>query len=367
MNDADNDHAERAMKILILGGTRFIGKAAAERAAASGHEVVLFNRGKTRSDSPYQTITGDVDQLKEHASALRDLRPDVVIHAIAYTEAHARDVVDVFAGIGPRLIVLSSQDCYEAFYQLNHGRDVAELPLAEDAQLCARRYYWAGRPGTKTYPDYDKNLVTSAILSAHAEGRLVASVLRLPMVFGPGDFQFRHRHGKFIRRLYDRQPVMVMGAVEQSSLFTFGFIDNIAAAIVHAVETPVVDGKVFNVGETKSRSLRRWAELYAEAAGSTFEFSILPDAMTEQDAAAINNPPRLLQFDATAFERQTGFADPVPLSEQIQRTLAWGLEHVDALGPKPDYDSERALVESYRGFLANALGMKEPGRAASKP
>lgn len=339
------------MKILIIGGTRFIGKAVAKQASTNGHDVVLFNRGKTHPDSPFPTILGEVDQLGAHKSTLRDLRPDVVIHAIAFTQTHALDAVDVWAGSGARLIVLSSQDCYEAFYQLNQGRDVAELPLAEDAQLCTQRHYWAGHPGMKTYPEYDKNLVTAAVLTAHNDGRLAASVLRLPMVFGPEDFQFRHRHGKFIRRLYDQQSVMMMGAVEQASLFTFGFIDNIAAAIVRAAELPLVDGKVFNIGEAKSRSLRRWAELYAEAAGRAFEFAILPDALTELDATAVNNPPRLLLFDTQAFWRETGFVDPVPLPAQISQTLAWGLEHADALGERPDYEGESAKVESYRRFL----------------
>ena len=348
------------MKILIIGGSRFIGKAVAARASAKGHEVVLFNRGQTQPGLPYQMLVGDVDQLRDYKSTFRDIRADVVIHAIAYTEAHAHDAVDVIGGSGARLVVLSSQDCYEAFYQLNQGRDVAELPLAEDAQLCTQRHYWAERPGMKTYPEYDKNLVTSAVLAAHKDGRLAASVLRLPMVFGPDDFQFRYRHGKFIRRLYDHQPLMAMGAVEQTSLFTFGFIDNVATAIVHAAEFPAVDGKVFNIGEEKSRSLRRWAELYAEAAGSVFEFAILPDAMTELDAATINNPPRLLQFDTQAFRRQTGFVDPVLLPEQVRQTLAWGLEHANALGSKPDYDAERAMVESYRRFLADVTEMKQP-------
>lgn len=346
------------LKILIIGGSRFIGKAVAARASANGHEVVLFNRGKTQIASPFRTIVGDVDQLRDHKQALVAVRADVVIHAIAYTETHARDAVDVFAGTGARLIVLSSQDCYEAFYQLNQGFDVAELPLAEDAQLCRQRHYWAARPGAKTYPDYDKNLVTSAVLAAHKDDRLAASVLRLPMVFGPGDFQFRQRHGKFIRRIYDHQLLMTLGAVEQTSLYTFGFVDNVAAAIVHAAETPVVDGKVFNIGEEKSRSLRRWAALYAEAAGSVFEFAILPDAMTELDATAVNNPPRLLQFDTQAFRRETAFVDPVPLREQVRQTLAWGLEHPEALGSKPDYEAERGTVEAYRGFVQGILAEK---------
>jgi 2'-hydroxyisoflavone reductase len=38
------------MEILIIGGTRFLGKALAEDAVARGHQVTLFNRGQTNPD-----------------------------------------------------------------------------------------------------------------------------------------------------------------------------------------------------------------------------------------------------------------------------------------------------------------------------
>jgi nucleoside-diphosphate-sugar epimerase len=206
------------MKVLIIGGSRFIGKAVATQLSAKGHDGVLFNRGKTRTDLPYRTLVGDVDNLQIHKTILLEVGADVVIHAIAYTGKHASDAVEVFSGSNTRVVVLSSQDCYEAFYQLNQGRDVADLPLSEEAELCKQQYYWRNHPGTRAYEDYDKNLVTSVFLSAHAQGRLSSSLLRLPMVFGPEDFQFRHRHGKIIRRIFDRRPLLLLGAVEQSSL-----------------------------------------------------------------------------------------------------------------------------------------------------
>jgi nucleoside-diphosphate-sugar epimerase len=339
------------MKILVIGGTRFIGKAVAHLATKAGHEVVLFNRNQTDANAPHPTVTGDIDRITEHKATLRELRPDVVVHSIAYTEQHALNLVDIFAGTTARLIVLSSQDCYEAFYQLNRGRDVAELPLAEDSPTCLIRHYWQDMPGVKSYSDYDKNLVTEVLLRAHEMRQIQASVLRLPMVFGPGDFQFQHRHGRFIRRIFDKQRSLLMGTNEQSSLFTFGYIDNIAAAILRAVEMPVVDGKVFNLGESKSRSLRRWAELYGLAASIPFEFSILPDALIQQDETVLNNPPRLLLFDSLAFRQATGFSEPIPIDDQIRQTLAWGLNNPAALGPQPDYAKETLLIERFRASI----------------
>jgi nucleoside-diphosphate-sugar epimerase len=43
-------HFFSAQKILILGGTAFLGPPVVERALARGHQVTLFNRGKTGTD-----------------------------------------------------------------------------------------------------------------------------------------------------------------------------------------------------------------------------------------------------------------------------------------------------------------------------
>ncbi|MGE0172545.1 MAG: NAD-dependent epimerase/dehydratase family protein [Oligoflexales bacterium] len=343
------------MKVLIIGGTQFIGKAVAKRASERGHEIVLFNRGLSQSDASFPTIIGDVNDLPQYQTQLRQVRADAVVHAIAYTERHALDAVEVFQDTGARIVALSSVDCYEAFYQLNKGRDVGDFPITEESPTCHRRHYWRDFPGIKKYPDYDKNLMSSAFMSAHAEGKITATILRLPMVFGPGDSQYQHRHGKFIRRVFDRQKTLLMGANEQSSLFTFGFIDNVAAAILHAAESQAATGKIFNVGESKSRSLRRWAELYGEAANINLDVTVLPDAIIENDPTIAHSSPRFFLSDSGYFRRETGFTEPVELADQIRQTLAWGLEHPESLGPQPDYDKENALIGLYRRFLSQPL------------
>ena len=52
------------MKILIIGGTRFLGRHLVESALARGHEVTLFNRGKTNPElfPQVETILGDREQ-----------------------------------------------------------------------------------------------------------------------------------------------------------------------------------------------------------------------------------------------------------------------------------------------------------------
>jgi len=72
----------RSLKILVLGGTYFLGPAVVEAALARGHEVSLFNRGKTNPDlfPKLEKIRGDRDVENRDLSGLGDTRKwDAVI------------------------------------------------------------------------------------------------------------------------------------------------------------------------------------------------------------------------------------------------------------------------------------------------
>jgi nucleoside-diphosphate-sugar epimerase len=341
------------MKVLILGGTGFISGEIARLAAEAGHDVVLFNRGTAAPASPYRTLHGDVKALPGHAAALRAERAEIVVHALAGTEQAARDAEAVFGGLDTRLLVLGSMDVYDVFQAAIRGKEVSDHPVDEASAITAIRYYYRDlMPGDARREDYDKNLMTAALMDAHARGALRASVFRCPMVWGPEDKQFAGRHGYVLRRLVDGRDRLVMGLQDQGRLWTFGYVTNVAAAIVHAFDRPVVDGRIYNVGERTYRTKRRWAELYAEAAGVALDVRLLPDELLERDPAARNAAPMHLLVDSSRYAADTGFHDPVPLPDAIAHTLAWARAHPDALGPSPDYAAEDRLLAAYGDAMA---------------
>ncbi|HEX4714579.1 MAG TPA: NAD-dependent epimerase/dehydratase family protein, partial [Ktedonobacteraceae bacterium] len=109
------------MRILIIGGTRFMGPYITTSLHAAGHEVTLFHRGQTPTELPegVQEILGDRDQLADHAELLRSLKADVVLDMMERTEQQARQFMGVFAGFAHRSVVVSSQDVYRAFGRVN--------------------------------------------------------------------------------------------------------------------------------------------------------------------------------------------------------------------------------------------------------
>ncbi len=334
------------MKVLVIGGTRFIGKAIARRSAEAGHDVLLFNRGKLAANPGYPAVFGDVDEILRHKDELRARKPDVIVHCIAYTEKHARDCVETFQGLDAQTIVLGSQDCYEAFRQINLGKEVSDYPIHEGMELSQVRYYWKGSPHLLA-DSYDKNLLTDILMDAHENARLRTTVFRLPMVYGPEDPQLKSRHGSILRRIHDKRKVFVMGQLSQARIWTFGFVDNIAAAVVHAYGKESVSGGIYNLGETQVRSWRRWAELYAKTAGWSFDFESVPEEVLQRDPEARNAPPQHMIVDCTRYVRETDFAAPVSLEQRLRETLEWAMAHPESLGDRPDYEAEENLLKAY--------------------
>lgn len=332
------------MKVLIIGGTGFIGRAVARQCADRGDEVVLFNRGTSDPGSPHRTLVGDVARLRSHADELHAERADVVVHCIAYTERDAETFINVFAGLDCRSVVLGSQDCYAAFHAFKTERETSDWPIDEDAPLADRHYWGERHPSHDANDLYDKNLMTDVLMRAGSAGDIESTVLRLPMVWGPGDPQFEHRHGDIIWHLLDGRQRMVFGASEQGTIWTFGYIENVAAAIMHAISHPAAANAVFNVGETAVRTKRRWADLYASTANVELAYSVVPDHLLDDDTTT-DRPTFHIITDNTRFGRVTGFKEPVALDDAIARTYAWALDNRDKLGKRPEYVARDAAAE----------------------
>ncbi len=117
------------MKILVLGGTKFLGRHLVDAALAAGHEVTLFNRGKTNPTlfPNVETITGD----REHdIEKLAGREWDAVIDVAGYVPRIVRLSVDSLARSVKRYVFISSISAYADFSKagIHESDPVAQLP-----------------------------------------------------------------------------------------------------------------------------------------------------------------------------------------------------------------------------------------------
>src|ERR1051325_6678340 len=99
------------MKLLILGGTRFVGRHLVAAAEARGHEVVVFNRGNysTEDLGKVESIRGD---RHTELHKLQGRHWDAVVDTSGHLPRAVRAAAEVLADKVARYVFISSQNAY---------------------------------------------------------------------------------------------------------------------------------------------------------------------------------------------------------------------------------------------------------------
>ena len=330
------------MRVLLIGGSGFIGPHVATALEREGHEVVVFHRKSAGSSR--REMLGDRNRLADHAAALRDARLDVVVDLILSSCRQARALMDTCRGAATRVVALSSCDVYRACGVL-HGSEpgpLEPLPLTESSAL---------RSKLQTYPperirmlqqvfgwldeEYDKIPVEREVLGGTG---LAGTVLRLPMVYGPGDPL--RRLLPVVRRADDRRPAMLFEEKHARWRGPRGYVENVAAAIALAATDPRAAGRIYNVGDEESLTELEWARCVAAEAGWHGDLVTLPADRTPPHLRMPGNLDQHWVVDTTRIREELGYREPVPQPEAIRRTIAWDRAHPPQAGPPVDYDAE---------------------------
>ncbi len=159
------------MRILVLGGTRFVGRAIVDAALGRGDTVTLFNRGTTNPGlfPGVQTVTGD---RTADLSALGGREWDAVIDVACYNPAVARLSAEALADRAGRYVFVSTVSVYAS-----QGTRQAQLEDAPVAEL---------RPGTEFPENYGPNkaLCERVIQQVYGDRALIG---RPGLITGPHD------------------------------------------------------------------------------------------------------------------------------------------------------------------------------------
>lgn len=168
------------LKILILGGTGYIGPHMVREALRRGHEVSLFNRGRTGDDMfpDLQTFIGDrnnkLDALKGH-------KWDAVIDNSGYVPRHVADSARLLSDAASHYLFVSSISAYASFRVAND----------EDSPLATMPDESVEEVTGETYGPM-KALSEKMAAKEFGEDRL--TVLRPTYICGPGDHTDRYTY-----------------------------------------------------------------------------------------------------------------------------------------------------------------------------
>ncbi len=331
------------MRVLVIGGTRFIGPPAVRRLVEEGHRVAVFHRGETEAGLPGEVehVHGDRRHLAEFKDDIRRFGPEVALDMAAMTEADARTALEALRGNVRRIVVASSMDVYRAYGRF-HGTESGSLepvPLTEEAPLRTRLYPYRG--DGRGLDDYEKILVERIVMSSAG---IAGTVLRLPMVYGPGDYQ--HRLFLELKRMDDGRPAVLLADDVARWRWTRVYVEDVAAAIVLAATDERASGRVYNVGEEEALTYAEWVEAVGRAAGWQGRVVALPrERLPDHIRGPAGDYAQDLVVDTSRIRRETDFQDVASQEEALRRAIEWERANRPAGRPEWfDYAAEDAAL-----------------------
>lgn len=246
------------MRVLVIGGTTFIGREIVNRLVTRGHEVAVLHRRRDHDLGPgVRNVQADRGDIPTLAAALGRERPEAVFD-IAYdwdkgttgpeVEAAARSCGDRLE----RYVFMSSVAAYGPGF--DHPEDD---PLVSDDH---ERAYAAHKASSER-----------ALFRMHDDSGFPVVVFRPPYVYGP--FQPFYREPFFWDRLCEGRPIILPNGGDR--LMQWVYVADLAEACVRAIEVPGISGQAFNIAH-EPITQRGFVELLALVAGAEPELVAIP-------------------------------------------------------------------------------------------
>ncbi|MDQ3070046.1 MAG: NAD-dependent epimerase/dehydratase family protein [Acidobacteriota bacterium] len=206
------------MRILVTGGTGYLGRAIVSALLRRGHEPIVFARRPGAVEGA-RAVAGDVTDAAGLARAARDA--DAICHSAALVSVWQRDASRFDAvNVGG----------------LRHAI-AAAMAAGHDRFACTSSFLALPPQGSQTpirANDYQRTKAAADAVAAEAAGRGFPIVRLYPgVVYGPGEYRDGNLVGRLVRdQITGRLPAIVGG----SRIWSFSWIDDVAAAHVAALE-----------------------------------------------------------------------------------------------------------------------------------
>jgi len=301
------------MKILLIGGTRFLGRYIVGDLVRRGHEVVVLNRGNHPPvPEAADAIRCDKSDRDAFGKALTREHWDAVIDTILSDEDLAF-VVKVLRGRVDHFIHTGSIGVY-APYRRVPARE--SDPLAESDAV---------------YAFNQKLRQDHVLMRAHLEAAFPATVLRMSNIYGPGDVPLDGWGGRapeFFRML--RQGKTLPIANDGRALLHPGHVHDLARAFGDALDRPGISiGQIYNIGGDRAIMMKDYVTLIAEQMGVEARLEFLPpDAILERFSKLTNRRGLLFACehmccDISKAERDLGWRPVIRLDVGLAANVAW--------------------------------------------
>jgi nucleoside-diphosphate-sugar epimerase len=315
------------MKVLVIGGTLFIGRQLVKELRNAGHDVAVLHRQPTHGMTlRIENLVADRNDPEAVRQVLAGRRFEVVYDNVYDWErgTTAAQVEATVRACGDRLsryVFMSSVAAYGD--GLNHYEGDA---LAPDNHADA----------------YVRNKAMSErmLFRLHQKHGLPVVTFRPPYVYGPGNPFYREAF--FWDRMRLGRPIIIPG--DGHRLMQFAYVKDLVRAMVRAMEVPNAEGEAFNIGDSRPLTQAELVQALAAAANKSVN---LVRIRRETILQAGGNPMGEPAYFGVYF-------DLPPITEKMGKAAR-------VLGVRPT-PFEAGLKETWRWYLRNRK-LAQPGFA----
>lgn len=339
------------MRVLVIGGTGFIGRHVVRHLVRMEHDLAVFHRGSTETALPaeVQHIHGGRELLAAHLPIFRQFRPDAVLQMVIPSgdDRTAKDLVETFKGVASRSVVTSSRDVYRAFGHL-HRLETGPpdpAPLTEESPLRETMYPYRTLTDDPSWHDYDDILVERIVMG---EPDLPGTVLRLPVIYGPEDDRF-HRTFPYLKRMDDHRPAILIDARRAPWRDSRVYVEDAAWAIALAATDDRARGRVYNVAPLQTLTEAEWVEAVGREAGWGGSVVAIPPQRLPKNLVRDLDYRNDFALSSRRIREELGYREQVPFEEGLRRTIEWQRAHLPEVRPDLfDYRAEDEVLRALR-------------------
>jgi 2'-hydroxyisoflavone reductase len=334
------------MKVLIIGGTRFLGRHLVTAALARDHKVTLFNRGNHSTDADVETIEGN---RYTELHKLEGRRWDAVVDTCGHLPRAVNAAAEVLADSVDRYVFISSQNAY---------RDVSVPDIAEDyplGTLTDDQLNEANGIDTQGQPSYGRLYGGLKALCEQAAQEVMPGrvlILRPGLIVGPYDYSDRFTY--WVVRVASGGEVLAPGRPER--FIQFIDVRDLAEWTINQIERSAV-GAYNTHGQPNTLTMQGLLDECKNVSQSDAKFTWAGEEfLLEQQVASWSEMPLWLPEDAAPHLKGFMFVSPRkaiaeglmfrPVGDTIRDTLVWyRTRHAnEALKAGLNSDKERALL-----------------------
>jgi nucleoside-diphosphate-sugar epimerase len=289
------------MDILVMGGTRFVGKPLVAQLQASGHRLTLFTRGRQAVPAGLEHLVGDRTDPAALAQ-LQGRRFDVIVDSSGRSLEDSSAVIACTGAPSHRFVYVSSAGVYA---------DSELWPLHEDSPTDPQSRH-AGKLHTEAWLRQQGIPFTS---------------FRPTYIYGPGNYN--PVESWFFDRIVHGRPVPLPG--DGSTITQLGHVEDLAAAMARCIEVDAATNRIYNCTGLQGISFRGLVAAAAKACG--------------RDPAAVE----IRSFDPAGLDKKARKAFPLRLAHFLTDTTRVRRE----LALQPRFDNlETGLADSYTNDYA---------------